>query len=120
MPGCHLRKYGWGQMGRPEEKIAAVFCTDWIHFLWPVLMFSPIYYLPYYVRSHSQPGVHQNLTSFRGGAGSIFRHFRILDSSHSAWEKHPRLHFFCEIVFKPKPPPTPTKFHLNGWNSQIF
>jgi len=24
MPGCHLRKYGWWQMGRLEEKIAAV------------------------------------------------------------------------------------------------
>jgi len=24
MPGCHLRKYGWGQMGRLEEKIAAL------------------------------------------------------------------------------------------------
>ncbi len=24
MPGCHLRKYGWGQMGRLEGKIAAV------------------------------------------------------------------------------------------------
>jgi hypothetical protein len=23
MPGCHLRKYGFGQMGRLEEKIAA-------------------------------------------------------------------------------------------------
>ncbi len=24
MPGCHFRKYGWGQMSRLEEEIAAV------------------------------------------------------------------------------------------------
>jgi hypothetical protein len=30
MPGCHLRKYGCGQMGRLEEKIAAVLLY-WLH-----------------------------------------------------------------------------------------
>jgi len=30
MPGCHLRNYGWGQMGRLEEKIAATLLY-WLH-----------------------------------------------------------------------------------------
>jgi hypothetical protein len=36
MPGCHLRKYGWGKWANWRKKSQLYFCTDCIHFLWPV------------------------------------------------------------------------------------
>ncbi len=40
IPGCHLRKCGWGKMGRLEEKKSRqYFCTDCIHF--PACPFCP-------------------------------------------------------------------------------
>jgi hypothetical protein len=36
MPGCHLRKYGWGKWADWRKKSQQYFCTDSIHFLWPV------------------------------------------------------------------------------------
>jgi hypothetical protein len=36
MPGCHLRKYGWGKWADWRKKSQQHFCTDYIHFLWPV------------------------------------------------------------------------------------
>jgi hypothetical protein len=34
--GCHLRKYGWGKWADWRKKSQQPFCTDCIHFLWPV------------------------------------------------------------------------------------
>jgi hypothetical protein len=42
MPGCHLRKYELGKWANWRKKSQEYFCTDCIHFLWPVLMF-PIF-----------------------------------------------------------------------------
>jgi hypothetical protein len=36
MPGCHLRKYGWGKWADWRKKLQHHFCTDCIHFLCPV------------------------------------------------------------------------------------
>ncbi len=36
MPGCHWRKYGWGKWADWRKKSQQHFCTDCIHFLWPV------------------------------------------------------------------------------------
>jgi hypothetical protein len=36
MPGCHLRKYGWGKSADWTKKLQQHFYTDCIHFLWPV------------------------------------------------------------------------------------
>ncbi len=36
MPGYHLRKYGCGKWADWREKSQQLFCTDCIHFLWPV------------------------------------------------------------------------------------
>ncbi len=39
MPGCHLRKYGWGKWADWRKQLQQHFCTDCIHFL--CLVFSP-------------------------------------------------------------------------------
>jgi hypothetical protein len=39
MPGCHLRKYGWGKWADWRKQLQQQFCTDCIHFL--CLVFSP-------------------------------------------------------------------------------
>jgi hypothetical protein len=36
IPGCHLRKYRWGKWADWRKKLQQHFCTDCIHFLWPV------------------------------------------------------------------------------------
>ncbi len=36
MPGCHLRKYGWGKSADWRKNSEQYFCTNCIHFLRPV------------------------------------------------------------------------------------
>jgi hypothetical protein len=72
MPGCHLRKYGWGKWADWRKKSQQHFCTDCIHFIWPDthhlscgIFFSTSLQVNDLFRSHSRVITHALLCTLK-------------------------------------------------------